>query len=139
LPEEMKNLIFKPEKEVAVLRFALSCSHRIWKACWEINRALEISLAVHAPPLSSENSLPARQETQMDQDLTKSPEELVYSFQHPWREYRLMTISMAGIKMKGFHYLLEIESEKADGLPDPESILSALKTCNAFSAVICIQ
>jgi hypothetical protein len=137
----MKNNVFKPTKELAVQRFALSCSHRIWKACWEINRVLNISLAVHAPPLYAETQLMPMQEINSEdlQDISKSPEELIYVFQHPWREYRLMTISVANLSLKGFHYILEIESEKAEGLPDPQTILSDLKASNAFSAVICVK
>jgi hypothetical protein len=50
-----------------------------------------------------------------------------------------MTISVANLSLKGFHYILEIESEKAEGLPDPQTILSDLKASNAFSAVICVK
>lgn len=132
----MKNIVFIPGKGPAQLRFALSAPFRIWKACWEINQALGISMALFSPPLleKSENSGVTEAEMQ------KSPEELIYSFTQSWREYRLMTTQTAGLPvLKGFHFILEIESEKSDGLPDPDSVLRSIKDSNAFSAVICLE
>lgn len=132
----MKKIIFKPGKGPAQLRFALSASFRIWKACWEINQALGISLALFSPPIQ-ENSDGSGLNSDENE---KSPEELVYSFVQAWREYRLMTTQTAGLpNLKGFHFILEIESEKSDGLPDAESVISNLKATQAFSAVILID
>lgn len=132
----MKKIIFKPGKGPAQLRFALSAPFRIWKACWEINQALGISLALFSPPLQ-ENS----NDTDLNsEEIEKSPEELVYTFVHAWREYRLMTIQTAGLSsLKGFHFILEIESEKSDGLPEPESVINSIKETQAFSAVIALD
>jgi hypothetical protein len=135
----MKNFVFKPGTGPAQLRFALSAPFRIWKACWEINQSLGVNLALFSPPvLDKFSEIPAeKQENFLDWD--KSPEEMIYTYHHAWREYRLMTVQKAEMThLKGFHFILEIESEKKEGLPETDIILNQLKDSKAFSAVIFI-
>lgn len=133
--ESVKQLEFIPGNEPARIRFALSAPFRIWKACWVINHALGLSLALPSHPISI-SGLPNEEEND-DFNPDTPPEELIYSCTSGWREYRLMTVKKAGLStLKGFDFLLEIESDKKEGLPDTEFLLNSLKACNQFSAII---
>lgn len=133
--ESVKQLEFIPGNEPAQIRIALSAPFRIWKACWAINHALGLSLALPSQPISMPGAPGLEENADLDPDTP--PEELIYSCTSGWREYRLMTVKKAGLSaLKGFHFLLEIESDKKEGLPDTDWVLNSLKACNQFSAII---
>jgi hypothetical protein len=133
----MKNFVFKPGRGPAQIRFALSAPFRIWKACWEINQALGIHLALFAPPILNKSFPNSEENPEKSSELDKSPEEMIYTYHHAWREYRLMTVQKAEMThLKGFHFILEIESEKKEGLPETDLLLNQLKESKAFSAII---
>jgi hypothetical protein len=133
----MKNFVFKPGRGPAQMRFALSAPFRIWRACWEINQALGIDLALFSPPILEKSFLDSEESLEKLSEFEKSPEEMIYSYHHAWREYRLMTTQMAEMThLKGFNFILEIESEKKEGLPETDQLLNQLKATRAFSAIL---
>lgn len=133
--ESVKQLEFIPGNEPARIRIALSAPFRIWKACWAINHALGLSLSLPSLPIPTPGFPDQNENSDFDPDTP--PEELIYCYTSGWREYRLMTVKKAGLSsLKGFHFLLEIESDKKEGLPDTDLLVNSLKACNQFSAII---
>jgi len=130
-----KQHIFKPSGDIACHRFAISTAHRIWKVCWQTNMLLNIKLALPAPILRG--GVAGVKDLDSTPELDTSPEDLVYEFIQDWKTFRLMSARTAGItRVKGFQYIFEVESDKAEGLPDPEELLLKLKKGQYFSAVI---
>ena len=139
-----KNIIFTPDSGPATIRFAVSSAQRIWKVCWHINQATGLSLGISSAILGqnapNEYFYSGNEEMLPGEHARRNIEDLTYQYSEKWIQYKLMTVRMANIgTLPGFQFILEIESNYADGLPDAIEILKKLKTVSVFSAVIILK
>ena len=139
-----KNIIFTPESGPATIRYAISSSQRIWKVCWHINQVMGLSLGISSAVLGheapNEYFYSGDEEVLPGEHARKNIEDLTYSFVDQWVIYKLTTVRMAGMRpLPGFQFLLEVESNYSDGLPDATDILKKLKAVSIFSAIIILK